>query len=146
MVLYEMLTGLPPWYTNDRQKLFDRLRSARLHFPPYVSRKAESLIRALLNRNPSDRLGAFSADEVKRHPFFEKIDFEALLALNMTPPFRPCRSMASDETPLNFEAEFTRLPLPSVEILEKAQKDRSNSDTFLGFAYECPDELEHVVS
>ncbi|KAF0683525.1 Aste57867_24382 [Aphanomyces stellatus] len=146
MVLYEMLTGLPPWYTNDRQKLFDRLRSARLHFPPYVSRKAESLIRCLLNRNPAERLGARGAHEVKAHPFFDSIDWPALLALKMPPPFRPCRTTANEETPLNFEAEFTRLPLPSVEIVEKAARDRSTSDTFSGFAYESPDMLESVVS
>ena len=57
MVLYEMLTGLPPWYTNDRQKLFQRLRHARLNFPLYVSRPAVSLIRGLLTRNPAERMG-----------------------------------------------------------------------------------------
>jgi tRNA A-37 threonylcarbamoyl transferase component Bud32 len=44
MVLYEMLTGLPPWYTTDRDKLFERLRSAPLKFPFYVSRPAASII------------------------------------------------------------------------------------------------------
>ncbi|CAK4081023.1 unnamed protein product [Aphanomyces euteiches] len=146
MVLYEMLTGLPPWYTNDRQKLFDRLRSARLHFPPYVSRKAENLIRLLLNRNPAERLGARGAADVKAHPFFDSIDWTALLALKMPPPFRPCRTTAPEETPLNFEAEFTRLPLPSVELIEKGARDRSTSDTFSGFAYECPDVLDQVGS
>ncbi len=33
MLMYEMLTGLPPWYTKDRQKLFERLRSAPLVIP-----------------------------------------------------------------------------------------------------------------
>ncbi|EQC34148.1 AGC protein kinase [Saprolegnia diclina VS20] len=144
MVLYEMLTGLPPWYTNDRQKLFDRLRSARLHFPPYVSRRAEGLIRALLNRNPAERLGARGAAEVKAHPFFESIEWDDLLALKMPPPFRPCRATTTDDTPLNFEAEFTRLPLPSVEVVDKEtkQKARANSDTFSGFAYENPDAMQ----
>lgn len=57
MVTYEMLTGLPPWYTTDKDKLFDRLRNAPLKFPYYVSRNAALLISALLNRNPLDRLG-----------------------------------------------------------------------------------------
>ena len=37
MILYEMLTGLPPWYTKDRQKLFQRLRYAPLRIPPTMS-------------------------------------------------------------------------------------------------------------
>jgi len=44
MVLYEMLTGLPPWYTTDRQKLFDRIRSAPVKFPVNVSFAARSII------------------------------------------------------------------------------------------------------
>ena len=44
MVMYEMLTGLPPWYSTDRQKLFDRLKNAPLTFPTHVSRPAASLI------------------------------------------------------------------------------------------------------
>ena len=47
MVLYEMLTGLPPWYTTDRDKLFERLRGAPLKFPFYVSRPAASIIQVI---------------------------------------------------------------------------------------------------
>lgn len=53
MVLYEMLTGLPPWYTTDRDKLFERLRSAPLKFPFYVSRPAASIIQVRHTRLPS---------------------------------------------------------------------------------------------
>jgi serine/threonine protein kinase len=44
MVTFEMLTGLPPWYTTDKQKLFERLRNAPLKFPFYVSKSAASFI------------------------------------------------------------------------------------------------------
>ena len=57
MVLFEMLTGLPPWYTTDRQKLFDSLRNAPLTFPYHVSRTAQSIIRGMLTRDPAQRLG-----------------------------------------------------------------------------------------
>jgi serum/glucocorticoid-regulated kinase 2 len=30
MIVYEMMTGLPPWYTTDRSQLFRRLKSAPL--------------------------------------------------------------------------------------------------------------------
>jgi serine/threonine protein kinase len=49
MVTYEMLTGLPPWYTTDKQKLFDRLRNAPLKFPFYVSKSAASFIHVSLS-------------------------------------------------------------------------------------------------
>jgi serine/threonine protein kinase len=46
MVLYEMLTGLPPWYTTDRQQLFEALKSAPLTFPDHVSPIAQVCPRA----------------------------------------------------------------------------------------------------
>ncbi|GMF44175.1 unnamed protein product [Phytophthora fragariaefolia] len=156
MVLYEMLTGLPPWYTNDRKKLFERLRSARLHFPPYVSRRAEALIRQLLNRNPAERLGSKGAHQVKNHLFFESIDWAKLVKKQVTPPFRPCHSAMNDgEAPLNFEAEFTRLPLPSADNVVASPhgrglgalgvRSRRDSDTFKDFTYESPGYLESVA-
>lgn len=173
MVLYEMLTGLPPWYTNDRKKLFERLRSARLHFPPYVSRRAEALIRQLLNRNPAERLGSKGAHHVKSHLFFEHIDWNRLIRKQVPPPFRPCHTAMNDgEAPLNFEAEFTRLPLPSVEIFPNDNGTsssggglfgsggngngapastqnrllRTDSDTFQGFTFENTSLLEAVAT
>ncbi|KAL4129245.1 hypothetical protein PRIC2_005255 [Phytophthora ramorum] len=157
MVLYEMLTGLPPWYTNDRKKLFERLRSARLHFPPYVSRRAEALIRQLLNRNPAERLGSKGAHQVKNHLFFESINWAKLAKKQIAPPFRPCHSaMNEGEAPLNFEAEFTRLPLPSAEnaaaspssargLSALGVRSRRDSDTFKDFTYESPGYLESVA-
>lgn len=32
-LLYEMLTGLPPFYCRDREKLFEKIRSADLTYP-----------------------------------------------------------------------------------------------------------------
>ena len=44
MVTYEMLTGLPPWYTQDKELLFERLRKSPLKFPHFVSKLASSFI------------------------------------------------------------------------------------------------------
>lgn len=66
MLMYEMLTGLPPWYTKDRQKLFERLRGAPLTIPKNVSAPSASIIGGLLTRNPSKRLGTHGALQVCR--------------------------------------------------------------------------------
>lgn len=115
MVTYEMLTGLPPWYTTDREKLFERLRSAPLKFPFYVNRTAASLIQALLNRNPLLRLGAAGGAEVCAHPFFSSIDWQALDRRQVEPPFKPCRDLHSESDTDNFEKEFTSMPVLSVD-------------------------------
>jgi len=107
MVTYEMLTGLPPWYTTDRKELFQRLRGAPLTFPFYVSRQTAHLITGMLARNPVER---YAAAEIKAHPFFAGLDWDALYRREITPPFNPCRDSGALETK-NFEKQFTQMPL-----------------------------------
>lgn len=132
MVAYEMLTGLPPWYTTDREKLFDRLRNAPLKFPFYVSRTAASLIQGLLNRNPSQRLGAGGGKEVMAHPFFACIDFEALIRKEIPPPFNPCRNQDEINSD-NFEDEFKSMPVHSVD---DSKAESLITENFLNFTFE----------
>ncbi|RYG41616.1 hypothetical protein EON68_02875, partial [archaeon] len=40
-LLYEMLTGLPPFYCKDRRMLFERIRKGSLEFPDYLSEEAK---------------------------------------------------------------------------------------------------------
>merc|ERR1719162_2031664 len=49
---FEMLTGLPPYYTRDREKLFDRIRHADLKYPVYITEHAKDLLQSLLQRDP----------------------------------------------------------------------------------------------
>lgn len=151
MVTYEMLTGLPPWYTTDTEKLFDNIRHAPLKFPMSVARCPALFIHALLNRNPLKRLGANGSDEVKYHPFFSVIDWDALYYRKISPPFDPCRDFDDADTG-NFEREFTDLPLLSTEehpqqaklsqsasetnIKHAQQPQLNDNDTFLHFTYE----------
>ncbi len=143
MVTYEMLTGLPPWYTTDREKLFERLRTAPLKFPFYVSRAAASLIQGLLTRNPLERLGAAGGAEVMHHPFFATVDFDALMRREITPPFDPCRNHEAKDSE-NFEREFTTMPVLSVDgnagsTLAKfnlGEGEGKDNETFLNFTFE----------
>jgi serine/threonine protein kinase len=53
-----------------------------------MSNEAKNLIVHLLNRNPSKRLGAGQdgADEIKRHPFFDSIDWNRVANKQITVP------------------------------------------------------------
>ena len=93
MILFEMMTGLPPWYTTDRAKLFRRLRSAPLIFPNEInfSPSCKTCIAGLLERDPRLRIGVLGLRSAMRHEFFNrKINFEALRARQISAPIRPC--------------------------------------------------------
>jgi len=98
MLLYEMFTGLPPWYTTDKVKLFKRLKHAALVLPTYIGVDSCSFVRALLEREPSKRLGCKGLESCKSHVFFSSVHWANLEARKLTPPIRPCEGMKAPET------------------------------------------------
>ena len=117
-LLYEMLTGLPPWYNRDRKKMFAGIRAGELRFPDSVPADAQSLLRALLCRNPHDRLGATQdgVQQIRRHAFFASIDWDALVRREMPPPWKPQAESSQDVEKMSliyFDKVFTRLPVNS---------------------------------
>lgn len=107
MLLYEMMTGLPPWYTTDRAKLFRRLRSAPLDVPSYFSQSTTACVEALLERNPRRRLGVTGVRAAMEHDFFRSISWRALYGRRVEAPIRPCEGWnppAVDSSDLNIPA------------------------------------------
>ena len=65
-------TGLPPFYDENVNVMYQRILSDPLQFPGDMSGEAQSVIAALLQRDPARRLGANGGEEIKRHPFFSR--------------------------------------------------------------------------
>jgi len=86
VLLFDMLTGMPPFYNPNREKLCYNIKHARLSIPLWVTSPASSLIRALLEREPTARLGANDSNDVKKHEYFEEMDFDALMKREVPPP------------------------------------------------------------
>lgn len=70
-LLYEMLTGIPPFYNEDTQTLYKNIKTAKLTFPSYVGEQAKDIIKVLMNRNPDKRP---TVSELKQHAFFDGIN------------------------------------------------------------------------
>lgn len=69
--------------------MYQRILHDQLRFPHDMSTDARRLIAALLDRDPSRRLGTNGAEEIKKMPFFSKIDWKRLLQMKIMPPFKP---------------------------------------------------------
>ena len=91
MLLYEMLTGLPPYYDENTNEMYRKILSDPLHFPgpEIVPPVAKDLLTQLLDRNPERRLGAKGPSEIKAHSFFNSIDWRKLLQRKYDPTFKP---------------------------------------------------------
>jgi serine/threonine protein kinase len=90
MIVYEMMTGLPPWYTTDRAQLFRRLKSAPLDIPSYFSPASADCVSALLERNPRRRLGVTGIRAAMEHDFFRNISWRSLYSRRVEAPIQPC--------------------------------------------------------
>jgi serum/glucocorticoid-regulated kinase 2 len=78
-LLYEMLTGLPPFYSNNLHVMYEKIISAKLEFPAYFTGPTKSILKAFLERDPRDRIGSDGdGKEIKQHPFFRDIDWVKL--------------------------------------------------------------------
>mmetsp|Transcript_92307 Transcript_92307/g.138177 ORF Transcript_92307/g.138177 Transcript_92307/m.138177 type:complete len:437 (+) Transcript_92307:45-1355(+) len=119
-LLYEMLTGLPPFYCQDRERLFEKIRRSDLNYPASLSANAKSLLRGLLTKNPDKRLGSGpnDADDIKRHPFFSSINWDRLMRGEVKPPWTP--QIAGSHDTSQFDKEFTSMPIFSPHSMQRA--------------------------
>ncbi|KAG6545725.1 hypothetical protein Mapa_012686 [Marchantia paleacea] len=81
VILFEFLTGIPPFNAEHPQVIFDNILNRKIpwpHVPEEMSYEAQDLIDRLLREDPNERLGAKGAAEVKAHPFFKNINWDTL--------------------------------------------------------------------
>jgi len=86
-LMYEMLTGLPPFYSQDVQQMYFKIMHAKLELPDALDEPTKSIVVALLERDPTKRLA--DATLIKAHPYFKGVDWDKILRQEVTPPFIP---------------------------------------------------------
>ncbi|SJX64225.1 related to serine/threonine protein kinase [Sporisorium reilianum f. sp. reilianum] len=127
VVAYELLFGRRPFRGKTNSALTHSILNDRCTFPEnvetIVSRETVSCIKSLLERDPRKRLGCRSGiDEFKTHPWFASIDWPALEAKTVTPPFEP------DSKKANFDATHELEELLLEDNPLKAKKRNGNAD------------------
>ncbi|CAG9311781.1 unnamed protein product [Blepharisma stoltei] len=82
-ILYEFLTGMPPFYSDNIKELFRNIKRGLLQFPKVVKPEAQDLMRKLMNKDPTKRP---TMTQAKSHIFFKGIDWEELEKKKVRPP------------------------------------------------------------
>lgn len=79
VLMYEMVAGKPPWYQSDAVSLYDLILTKEPVFnEKFTDQPTIDIVRELLRKVPDERLGIRGAQEVREHPFFDGIDWDAI--------------------------------------------------------------------
>lgn len=138
-----MLAGKPPFVSSNRNKTIAKILHSELKFPRYLTFEARDLIQKLLRRSPESRLGGGTDDAapIRRHPFFNGLNWDDVLAKKLEPPFKP--SLVNEEDVSQFDTKFTQqTPIDSPE--DSSHLSKSVNEVFLGFTYVAPSVLEEM--
>uniref|UniRef100_A0A674EL53 Ribosomal protein S6 kinase n=1 Tax=Salmo trutta TaxID=8032 RepID=A0A674EL53_SALTR len=113
VLMYELMTGGSPFTVdgdeNSHTDIAKRISKKDPPFPKDMGPLAKDLIQGLLIKDPKKRLGSGpdGAENVKKHPFYQKINWEDLAAKRVPAPFKP---VIRDELDVsNFAEEFTEM-------------------------------------
>jgi serum/glucocorticoid-regulated kinase 2 len=100
--LYELVVGIPPFYSKNKQTMYRKILMEPPMFPPNVSPAFEELVNGLLKKNPLERFGSA---QIRESAFYGQIDFDLMQRKEIPPPILPAVS-----DPLStelFDKEFT---------------------------------------
>lgn len=90
VILFEMLVGYPPFFSENPSDTCQKIVQWKKYFvipiDSNLSLEADNLIRKLVCP-AENRLGLHGVDEIKKHPFFKKIDWDNIR--NTKAPFIP---------------------------------------------------------
>jgi len=141
-LLYEMMTGLPPYYDQNTQKMYRMILADPLSFPKASNRQvsacAKVLLTNFLQRRIPARLGSDGINSFFReHDFFTNhgIDFEAVLNREIQPKFVPPVNASDESDVSNFDVEFTRETAQDSLVMHAMTRTMEEKSAFQNFTY-----------
>jgi len=132
VVLYEMLFGVPPFYSEEALGIYKKIVSNDYTIDSHqISENCEKFIRALLADDPHKRLK--DAEEIKNHPFFTGYVWDKIKRQEVTPPVVP-KVSGPDDTQF-FDSEITSSPI---------EYDDTEVSEYSDWTFDVPDTAENT--
>ncbi|KAI7898111.1 uncharacterized protein BX663DRAFT_462531 [Cokeromyces recurvatus] len=138
VICYEFLYGIPPFYADTPDKVFENILSRRIDWHEdevQISPEARDFMEKLMTLDPEKRLGYNGAKEVKEHPFFKDIHWDTLLT--ESPSFIPQPADVEDTdyfdargaTMQNAPEEITAQVERAKAIIKEQNPEKIDNDT-----------------
>ena len=137
VIFYEMLIGYAPFCSKETSEVCQKILQWEkyLKFPKEIkiSKEAKDLIKKLIN-SPNERLGKNGVDEIKKHKFFDGLDWDNLRELQA--PFIP-------ELKNEYDTKYFDNFQPIEPFYPPQRKNKKRKDIeFIGYTYNNSDEEE----
>jgi serine/threonine protein kinase len=135
MILYEMLNGVTPFWDENRDEMYRKIRQDPLQFPAHFDIETATFIARLLKRNPARRLGSGidGALRVRSDPYFSYIDWDLIYAKRIKPPYVP--NLYSETDFSHFDSEFLQLTPRLSPVSSDYMLSQSMDRAFEGYSY-----------
>lgn len=131
VLLFEMLVGLPPFYSENVNEMYEMILSKEPDLSdPALTPACKDLLLKLLEKEPNKRLS--DGNQILRHSFFSPIDLDKLMKREIKPTFVP--DLSGDEDKYidpEIQEETTR---PSV--YHSSEHMQGSTAAFQGFTYQ----------
>jgi serine/threonine protein kinase len=136
VLLFEMLSGSPPFFSKNKEEMYQHIMNKPVQMKKHFSSNVCDLLIDLLKTDvrliqPHKRLS--NAAEVKRYPFFDSINWDQLALKQLKPPFKPKVTHGKDLR--NFDAVLTKEKPVDSSVEGDLAKPEVN---YQGFTYEDP--------
>lgn len=93
VLMYEMMVGQPPFEADNEDDLFESILKDDVLYPVWLSDEAVSILKGFMTKHPNRRLGCVVSHggekAIREHLFFQNMDWKALEARKIKPPFKP---------------------------------------------------------
>ena len=134
ILIYEMLTGVTPFFAQMRNRLYQNIRTGNVNWPANrpCSNEMKNLVQQLLNRDPTTRLGQGEDGymQILQHPWFSSLDLGALEAMTLPAPFLTSEGANADPNPTFFNSNTDENALQET-VLNNRQMNKINANVDL---------------
>ena len=86
-ILFELISGAPPFFSQDENLMYKNISENKLLFPEFFSEELKDLLKKMLNKNPKERIGIENdKTDLKNHEFFRDINWDDIMKKKVKPP------------------------------------------------------------
>ena len=128
VLIFEMLSGFPPFYDDDPMGTYQKILHGKIDFPSHFSRSARDLVKKLLQADLTKRYGNLrsGAKDIKSHPWFAGLDWNALQRKVIAAPIKPPVTGTGDTSQYDDYSDVG----PLVHDFDLTEEDQQNFKPF----------------